>query len=183
MISAVEEKPVIGLRIYFGGAAGALVNLAYYYHYGDHRCNLAQDSELKEGVYVYADIEDALKNVDKIQANSRTMCIGLVSGYLKHMPNKKGRMSLDSRSCKLLAIFAPWCTGISLPSELGVEDALAFRLPPATLGAPLRWLRQISNLRDVGITKSNIKIDSGDWLEEFPKGINGFSLSIEGRVG
>ena len=115
------------------------------------------------------DIEDALKHVDKTQPSSRTMCIGLVSGYLKHMQNKKGRMSLDSRSCKLLAIFAPWCTDISLPFELGAEDALAFRLPPATLGAPLRWFRQISNLKDMGITKSSMKIDSGDWLQEFPK--------------
>ena len=146
-----------------------LVNLADYYHYGYHRCNLAQDSELKEGVYAYVDIADALKKVDKTQASDRTMCIGLVSGYLKHMQNKKGRMSLDSRSCKLLAIFAPWCTDISLPFELGAEDALAFRLPPATLGAPLRWFRQISNLKDMGITKSSMKIDSGDWLQEFPK--------------
>ena len=85
------------------------------------------------------DIEDALKNIDKTQAKDRTMCIGLVSRYLKHKQNKKGRMSLDSRSCKLLANFAPWCTEISLPFELGVEDALAFRLPPVSLGAPLRW--------------------------------------------
>ena len=81
------------------------MNLAYYYHYGYHRCNLAQDSELKDGVYAYVDIEDALKNIDKTKAKDRTMCIGLVSGYLKHKQNKKGRMSLDSRSCKLLAIF------------------------------------------------------------------------------
>ena len=58
------------------------MNLAYHYHYGDHRCNLAQDSELQEGVYAYVDIEDALKNLDKAQATDRTMCIGLVSGYL-----------------------------------------------------------------------------------------------------
>ena len=78
-------------------------------------------------------------------------------------------MNLDSRSCKLLAIFAPWCTEISLPFELGVEDALAFRLPPVAFGAPLRWYRQVNNLRDKGITKSNLKIDSGDGNDEYLK--------------
>ena len=52
-ISADEVKPVIGVRIYFGGAAAVLVNLAYDYHDGDHRCNLAQDAGLKEEVYAY----------------------------------------------------------------------------------------------------------------------------------
>ena len=89
-------------------------------------CDSLCNSELKEGVYAYVDIEDALKNIDKTKAKDRTMCLGLFAGYLKHKQNKKGRMSLDSRSCKLFAIFAPWCTEISLPFELGVEDALAF---------------------------------------------------------
>ena len=59
---------MIGVRIYFGGASAVLVNLADYDHYGYNRCNLAQDSELKEGVYAYVDIEDALKNIDKTKA-------------------------------------------------------------------------------------------------------------------
>ena len=46
---------------------------------------------------------------------------------------------------------------------------MAFRLPPVSLGALLRWYRQVNNLRDKGITKSTMKIDSGDWDEEFPK--------------
>ena len=51
MVTEDEHIPVIGVRVYFGGASAVLVNLAYFYHYGYHRCNLAQDSELKEGVY------------------------------------------------------------------------------------------------------------------------------------
>ena len=39
-ISADDVKPVIGVRIYFGDASAALVNLASYYHYGYHRCNI-----------------------------------------------------------------------------------------------------------------------------------------------
>ena len=74
------------------------VNLAYDYHDGCHRCDLAQDSELNGGVYAYVDVEDALKNIDKTKAKDRTMCLGLVEGYLKYKQNKKGRMSLDSRS-------------------------------------------------------------------------------------
>ena len=66
-----------------------MVNLAYYYHYGYHRCNLAQDSELEEGVYAYVDIESALRNIDKSKAKDRTICLGLVAGYLKHTQNKK----------------------------------------------------------------------------------------------
>ena len=120
---------MIGVRIYYGGAAAVLVNLAYYYHYGYHRCNLAQDSELEEGVYAYVDIESALRQIDKSIAKDRIICLGLVAGYLKPKQNKTGRMSLDSRSCKLLTIFAPWCTEVSLPFELGAEDALALRLP------------------------------------------------------
>ena len=76
---------------------------------------------------------------------------------------------MDSRSCNLLTIVAPWRTEISLPFELGAEDALAFRLPPIQLGAPLRWYRLMNNLRDKGITKNTMKIDSGDWPTEFPK--------------
>ena len=128
--NATEHQPVIAVRIFHGGAAAVLVHLAYYYHYGYVRCNLAQDSELEEGVYAYVDIAAALKSLTKKNAKDRVKCLGLVSGYLKHKQNQKGRMCLDSRSCKLLAIFVSWRTEISLPFELGVEDALAFRLPP-----------------------------------------------------
>ena len=78
------------------------------------------------------DIAAALRSLEKKKAKDRVKCLGLASGYLKHKQNQKGRMCLDSRSCKRLAILAPWCTEISLPFELGIEDALAFRLPPIT---------------------------------------------------
>ena len=31
---------------------------------GHHRCNLAQDSELEEGVYAYVDIASALRQIE-----------------------------------------------------------------------------------------------------------------------
>ena len=56
-----------------------------------------------------------------------------------------------------------------LPFELGAEDALAFRLNPWQLGAPLRWYRIMNNLRGKGITKEMIqRINSGDWPTDFP---------------
>ena len=100
-----DDKPILAVRVYHGGASAVLVNLAYYYHYGYHRCNLAQDSELEEGVYAFVDIEMALAQLDKSNAKDRTKCLGLVSGYLKKKQNQKGRVCLDSRSCKLLCIF------------------------------------------------------------------------------
>ena len=57
------------------------MNLAYSYHYGAHRCNLAQDSDLGEAVYCYVDIATALKSIDCSNAEDRTKCIGLISGY------------------------------------------------------------------------------------------------------
>ena len=47
----MTEERIMAVRIYNGGPYIALVNLAYYYHYGAHRCNLAQDSDLGEAVY------------------------------------------------------------------------------------------------------------------------------------
>ena len=116
-------------RVYHGGPSSILVNLAYYYHYGYHRCNLAQDTELEEGVYAFVDIQSALAQFDRSNARDRIKCLGLVSGYMKKRQNQKNRVCLDSRSCKLLCIFAPFDTEITLPFELGAEDALAFRLP------------------------------------------------------
>ena len=80
-------------------------------------------------------------------------------------------MCLDSRSCKLLAIFAPWCTDISLPFVVGAEDALAFRLPPHYSGAPRRWFRQLYNLEGKSVTKDSIKskLDSGIWSTLLPE--------------
>ena len=37
------------------------------------------------------------------------------------------------------------------------------------MGAPLIWYRLMNNLRDKGITKNTMKIDSGDRHTEFPK--------------
>ena len=47
----MQGERIIAVRIYSGGPYTALVNLAYYYHYGAHRCNLAQDNDLGEAMY------------------------------------------------------------------------------------------------------------------------------------
>ena len=59
-----HDIPILAVRVYHGGPSSVLVNLAYYYHYGFHRCNLAQDTELEEGVYAYVDIETALFRIN-----------------------------------------------------------------------------------------------------------------------
>ena len=122
-----EHLPVIGVRVFHGGAQAVVNAVAYYYYYGYVRCNLAQDSHLAEGVYAYTDIAKALADIDKRDTFDRTKCLGLVAGYLRKSDNTKGRMCLDSRSCELLAVFSPFCTDIDLPFTLGMEDALSFR--------------------------------------------------------
>ena len=42
---------IIAVRKYSGGPYTAIVNLAYYFYHGAHRCNLAQDSDLGAGVF------------------------------------------------------------------------------------------------------------------------------------
>ena len=39
-----ENTPILAIRTYTAPYT-AVVNLAYYFHYGSHRCNLAQDTE------------------------------------------------------------------------------------------------------------------------------------------
>ena len=95
------------------------MHLAYYYHYGSHRCNLALDGDLGEAVYCYTDVDTILNNLDYTKENDRRTVIGLVSVYLHKCENNKGRISLDSRSCRLLAFFAPFDTAIKLPFTLG----------------------------------------------------------------
>ena len=100
-----KHQPVVGIRVFHGGAQAVVNTVAYYYYYGYVRCNLAQDSHLTEGVYAYIDVAKALADIDKKETFDRTKCLGLVAGYLKSKDNAKGRMCLDSRSCKLLAVF------------------------------------------------------------------------------
>ena len=122
------HRPIIAVRVFHGGAQAVINNVAYYFYYGYARCNLAQDAHLEEGVYAYVDIDSALRKLDRDSTVDRIKCIGIVEGYLKHKHEDK--VCLDSRSCKLIAVFSPWCTEIHLPFTLGAEDALAFRLPP-----------------------------------------------------
>ena len=167
-----EHLKVIGVRVFHGGAQAVINTVAYYYYYGYVRCNLAQDSHLAEGVYAYIDIAKALKDIDTRDSNDRTKCLGLVAGYLRKTDNSKGRMCLDSRSCELLAVFSPCCTVIDLPFKLGAEDALAFRLPPEYLGAPLRWYRMLSNLTSDQVqSKETIlsKVNEGNWRHSLPQ--------------
>ena len=78
----MQEERIIAVHIYNGGPYPALVNLAYYYHYGAHSCNLAQDSDLGEAVYCYVDVATTLKRIDTSNTEDRTKCIVLLSGYL-----------------------------------------------------------------------------------------------------
>ena len=102
------------------------------------RCNLAQDSALREGIYGWNDIEAALASIELMNPVDRTKCIAIIEGYLMFKDDKK--LSLNPRSTKLLAIIAPWDEEIHLPFELGVEDTLAFRLPPHQIGGPIRCI-------------------------------------------
>ena len=79
----------MAVGVYNGGPHSVLVNLAYYYHYGVHRCNLAQDSELGEAVYAYVDVEKALRSIQMDKPKDRIKCLGLISGYLsKNRPSR-----------------------------------------------------------------------------------------------
>ena len=62
-------------------------------------------------------------------------------------------------------MFSPWDEEIHLPFELGVEDALAFCLPPHQLGGPTRWIRQLYCIDGRYFDKAGIrdKLDSGEW--------------------
>ena len=55
------HRPIIGVRIFHGGAQQVVNDIAYHFCYGFMRCNLAQDAHLEEGVYAYVDIETAKK--------------------------------------------------------------------------------------------------------------------------
>ena len=158
-----KQIPIIGVRVFHGGPQQALNEYVYYIHYGFMRCNLAQDSTLQEGVYAWTDINLALKGIELHKATDRMKCIGIVEGYLSKRDGDK--ISLNPRSTKLLAIFAPWDEDVHLPFELGAEDTLAFRLPPHQVGAPVRWFRQLYCIDGTRYTKGAIRgmIDSGDW--------------------
>ena len=123
-----KQRPIIGVRVFHGGPQQAINEYVYYIHHGFMRCNIAQDSHLQEGVYAWNDIVPALKGIELNKAADRTKCIGIIEGYLSRRHEDK--LSLNPRSTKLLAIFAPWDEEIHMPFELGVEDTLAFRLPP-----------------------------------------------------
>ena len=101
------KTPIIAVRRY--EVSAAIIQLAYYYHYGSHRCNLALDGDLGEAVYCYSDMDTLLNKLEYIDADDRRTVIGIVSGYLHKCENSKGRISLDSRSCKLLAFFVGAC--------------------------------------------------------------------------
>ena len=78
---------IIAVRKY-ANISAVIVHLAYYFHYGSHRCNLASDSELGEAVYCYTDVDTALSTLDYTMPEARKTCLGLVSGYLQKAENK-----------------------------------------------------------------------------------------------
>ena len=73
------DTPILAIRTYIAPYT-AVVNLAYYYHYGAHRCNVLQDSELGSSVYCYPDIKTALNSIDASKSGDRQMCMALVAG-------------------------------------------------------------------------------------------------------
>ena len=139
-----ENEPIIAIRTYTAPYT-AVVNLADYFQSGSHRCNLAQDTELGSAVYCYPDVKTALNTIILSHTDDRRMCLGLVSGYLYKAQNKKDRISLDSRSCKLLKLFAPFDTEVELPMHMGSEDKLAFSLNQ------LNWAHQCNGLEKYAI--------------------------------
>ena len=101
------DKPMIVYRTY-NDTSTAAVNLAYYYMYGSHRCNLMTDNTMQAGVYAYVDAQTAINKIVRSKKNDLRMVIGVVARWvLKHEP-EKGRICLDPRSCKLLGFF---CSG------------------------------------------------------------------------
>ena len=62
---------------------------------------------MEAGVYAYIDAATAKSKVDLQIDISRQQVIGVISGYLMKSAPKKGRVSLDARSCKLIAFIAP----------------------------------------------------------------------------
>ena len=51
-----ENTPILAIRTYTAPYT-AVVNLAYYFQYGSHRCNIAQDTELGSSVDCYPDVK------------------------------------------------------------------------------------------------------------------------------
>ena len=97
------HRPIIGVRIFHGGAQQVVNDIAYYFCYGFMRCNLAQDAHLEEGIYAYVDIETAISKLDYNTPTDRSKCIGIVEGYLSKRHEDK--ISLNPRSTKLIAVF------------------------------------------------------------------------------
>ena len=54
------QKPIIGIRVFHGGPSQAMNEIVYQSFHGFLHVNLAQDGELKEGVYCWNDIKKAI---------------------------------------------------------------------------------------------------------------------------
>ena len=160
-----SPKPILGIRVFHGGPSQAMNEWVYQSYYGYMHVNLAQDGHLHDGVYCWNDVRKAIDSFKEDYAKhpTQTKCLGVVEGYLHYKHGDK--MSLRARSTKLIAIFAPFDEEIHMPFELGVEDALAFRLPPHQIGGPIKWFRTLYNIDGTTYTKSAIMstFDSGDW--------------------
>ena len=62
-----EKRPILAVRTYTGPYTG-VINLAYYWQRGSHRCNILQDSEFGAAVYCHPDVKSA---IDKINLAKR----------------------------------------------------------------------------------------------------------------
>ena len=122
----------------------AFVNFIYYERHGYHRCNLSLDESLGVGVYAYTDIATLMRSLNWNHPDTANMVIGVITGYLhKH---KEGKVSLDPRSCKLIAMFAQIQIPGGAPFTLGEEDKMSLRLGPADLGTFVNRFHKIWNM-------------------------------------
>ena len=95
------NKPMIAYRTY-SDTSTAIVNLAYYYMYGSHRCSVMADNTMQAGVYAYVDAQSAINKIVRSTKDDLRMVIGVVAGWVLKHELEEGRICLDPRSCKLL---------------------------------------------------------------------------------
>ena len=93
------NTPIIAYKTY-ADSSTAIINLAYYYEYGTHRCNVMTDNQMEGGVYAYVDASTAIGKIDMQRKSDMNMVVGVIAGWVSKVEPKKGRLRLDPRSCK-----------------------------------------------------------------------------------
>ena len=140
------KHPMVAIRTYCTPET-ALTNCLYYHKYGEHRCNLALDVPLDAGVYAYTDAEVITQNLAGVEPCKAETVLGVVAGYLHKSQKKKGlRVSLDSRSCKLLGSWTQLHGPSGFTCDIGEEDRLSMRMDPEDLGVHSWRMSKIWNM-------------------------------------